>query len=546
MCTAPLEYTDGTCKSMFGDIMGLSLRLVFRWDVVGEWDADVVGSNCAFYLETTNDEILQLFPQLRIAETQLYLKTSGSRNAIETIHNGFFRQETSYLIGIFDVYFPYEIDYKQTIDSLMNMTLTIRLGNPESFLIIEGPVEGWNYKTKTVGGEIVYADPEDGSVLSQCATGMIDLFKDDHQAIPQLSRMLICPFINISLTEYTLFFKGSHICFSEFGEKCISSINYTLTNGSLSICLDTYIALINGAIKRSNSDDISVSAEWILSVVCSLASVLSLFVTSLTYIIFQPLRTLVGVNTLALSISLLIAFLLTLIRSFGMPSGTFCVTVGILLHATWLNAFCWMSICSGSIFYGLMRMRVNCNQRSRLCVTTSKYIMLSFLFSAAFVLSNVTSRLVASEMTDMGYSNKTCYISTGANIGYTVALPLGIVILSNAVLFIIVVVKIQRMPSIKRNVQHERNNLVIFLKISTLTGITWVFGFLYPLTDIIMFSYLFTIFGALQGVFIMASFVLNRRVLSHYKSICFWKHCSRSESRTSSSSLHKTVVTNDI
>ena len=541
MCTAPLEYKNGTCLSMFDDIMGLRFRLVFKWDFVGVWDAESVGYSCPLYLHTIQDEILQFFPQLKIAEEYLYLKVSGPRNPIKTIHNGFFRQEANYLIGIFDVNFPYEIRYEQTIRSLMNMILIINVSTSDRAMMVKGKVEGWNYKTKTVGGQTIHADPEDGSVLSMCAVGMFDFLHDARQVIPQLSRMLICPFIDIPLTEYTLFFKGSHICFSDLDEKCISSTNYTLTNGSLSICQDTYIALTFGARNRSNSHEMFISAEWVLSVVCSLASILSLFMTSLTYVIFEPLRTPAGVNTLALSISLLFAFLLTLIRSFEIPSGIVCVSFGVLLHATWLNAFCWMAICSGRISYVLISMRINNNQKTRLCSATFKYILLSFLFSAAFVVFNITSRLVATEMTDMGYSNQTCYISTSENIRYTVDLPLGIVILNNAVLFLIVVIKLQRMPNIQKNVQNERNNLVIFLKISTLTGITWVFGFLYPLTGIVVFSYLFTIFGALQGVFIMVSFVLNKRVLSLYKSICIWKQCKRGDSCVKSPSAHKTA-----
>jgi hypothetical protein len=66
--------------------------------------------------------------------------------------------------------------------------------------------------------------------------------------------------------------------------------------------------------------------------------------------------------------------------------------------------------------------------------------------------------------------------------------------------------------------------LLIFAKLSTITGATWIFGLLYAWTNMVVFSYMFIVLNAGQGVFIMFAFIFNRRVFQMIKQVCINKN----------------------
>jgi hypothetical protein len=59
----------------------------------------------------------------------------------------------------------------------------------------------------------------------------------------------------------------------------------------------------------------------------------------------------------------------------------------------------------------------------------------------------------------------------------TVGVPVSYVILTNAGMLIAVIVKLKRAPSLVKNVKRERNDLLIFAKLSTITEATWISAF---------------------------------------------------------------------
>ncbi|KAH3753024.1 hypothetical protein DPMN_187653 [Dreissena polymorpha] len=112
----------------------------------------------------------------------------------------------------------------------------------------------------------------------------------------------------------------------------------------------------------------------------------------------------------------------------------------------------------------------------------------------------------------LGYGGRPCYLTNPRSILFFVAIPISIVMVVNLVMYISVIVKIMRLPEMGENNSREKNNLKIFVKLSTITGLTWIFGIVYELTDVELFSLLFILFNASQGVLIMFSFVINKRV----------------------------------
>lgn len=232
----------------------------------------------------------------------------------------------------------------------------------------------------------------------------------------------------------------------------------------------------------------------------------------------EQLRTLPGKNNMSLSINLILAQILFLVGSLSRfePLSNPCKTIGVVIHFFWLQSVFWMNICTYHTFRVFVKTKVM--RHSNVRAALLKYHSVSIIASAIFVSINVIYSVINSEYHDIGYGKSVSYISTPLMQIITFGIPVGLIVVANITMFSIVVIKITRMPAISSTVKNDRNNVVIFAKLSTLTGLTWVFGFVYSWTGIQVFSYIFTMLAGGQGVLVMVSFIVNKRVLDLYKT----------------------------
>ena len=133
------------------------------------------------------------------------------------------------------------------------------------------------------------------------------------------------------------------------------------------------------------------------------------------------------------------------------------------------------------------------------------------------MLINIIISVYHSDYEGIGYGGTICNITDYRMVGYVFAIPVGLVISANLALFIAVIVKIHRTPVVKSYTKSTRNYFAIYAKLSTVTGITWLFGFIYTFTDVEALEYVFIIFNAGQGAFLFLAFVCNKRVLGMYR-----------------------------
>ena len=111
-----------------------------------------------------------------------------------------------------------------------------------------------------------------------------------------------------------------------------------------------------------------------------------------------------------------------------------------------------------------------------------------------------------------------CYIASSNMILFTFVIPIGCTLLSNIVLFCFVIVRIEILPDVNSAGGKNRNTFLIYIKLTCLTGVTWIFGFIYQWTLIKELSYIFIICNASQGLFIFLSFGFNARVRNMCRS----------------------------
>ncbi|KAK3582753.1 hypothetical protein CHS0354_015276 [Potamilus streckersoni] len=313
---------------------------------------------------------------------------------------------------------------------------------------------------------------------------------------------------------------------------------------ALRICTQVYMTsqTVKGEAFYKN---VSFEANAILSIICTAISLLCLILTLIVYIVFPKLQTVPGKNNMLLVVNLLIAQVMYLAFAFTPnSSGSICKAVGVLLHFFWLSAIFWMHLCTFHMLKVFIRLKKP-NPKASTLINVVIYTIVVIAISAIFVLTNIIKALVESDMIEMGYGPEICYISGGKMVGFTFALPVGYVVVSNLVMFVVVIFKLRSLPSVEKNVKHDRKNTVIIAKLSSLTGITWIFGFLYVWTEEIVLSYFFIVLNASLGVFIMASFILNKRVIELIRSKYSPRSAITSRSHSRDTAHHSTYVVSD-
>lgn len=335
----------------------------------------------------------------------------------------------------------------------------------------------------------------------------------------------ICPLVTVDTSEFTIHDRHCGIYIDDLHAKLVPNEFYRHENYDItkhySICLAKFLALIDRQtrVQYINAEDGTETttlaiAKGILALICTCLSLLCLLLTLIVYIWIQELRTQPGINNMVLSASLFCAQVL-----FQFASGQaknipkwICQVIGVFVHFSWLHAIFWMNICSFHMFRSFTALKTSTNNTSTL-KQTLLYELYSIVLSAVPVSINIAVLYTATAGDEMGYGEGICYISRYYMVGYTFTLPVFIVVFINIVLFLIVVVKITRMPSVQSSCTHNRSYMTIYAKLSSLTGITWLLGFVYVSTEIEAIEYLFIIPNAGQGVFIFVAFVCNKRVL---------------------------------
>jgi len=348
-----------------------------------------------------------------------------------------------------------------------------------------------------------------------------------------------CSRINISTSSIVVNFM--HLINCPLTDISKSDLNWTLLyNGSLSLVngfifrTDTFyytsqssIAVCNNSVQEymlSMSRPIAVSNRWtpegILSVVCLACSIVCLLMSLIVFIVLPKLRqSLPGLNTMVLVCFLLVSQAVFVIKFTLNPQGLPCKILGLATHFSLLCALFWMNVCTYNMFRVLTRVIITCNERA-----TKRfmfYLAYTVVMSLVFVAVNI---IVSYERhATFGYGQEYCYIETQQMINLTVVLPVGIVVILNCLFFFCVIVSLSKSRNIRKNVKTDRNELTILVRLSTITGLTWIFGLAYSVTGEIAFSYLFIIFNASQGVFLFLAFIANRRVVD---MLCTRLNCS--------------------
>ena len=251
----------------------------------------------------------------------------------------------------------------------------------------------------------------------------------------------------------------------------------------------------------------------IFTPVCYTFSMLGLLMTFVIYLRIPSLRTIPALMVMNLTLALLLAQLSYLVSSFGvlLDKPGWCHMLAATQHYFWLTSFAWMACISFDIFLCLRRVE----PLNSISHRTRYYKIVSGCWFVPMLLPVATVCLQMLGITYIGYGGKSaCWLLNASSVLYLFVVPVLSIVLFNSVTFLACVYTIREISMnasyAGRNVD-GKERLVLSLKISSLMGISWLFGILPNVVDRPELWYIFVVCNAFQGVHIFLAFGLSRR-----------------------------------
>ncbi|XP_033104035.1 uncharacterized protein LOC117106729 isoform X2 [Anneissia japonica] len=330
-----------------------------------------------------------------------------------------------------------------------------------------------------------------------------------------LSTCEVCP--QISLNESAFLDQGNGALVHELTGNIFKENQYYLedpSNTSIIVC---------SFLNKSGSNMVQTQffnysgALLIVSVTGTILSLIGLLITILLRVFIKELRTLSGKIILNVSIALFCALLLTVIQSNFIKWLNGCRTVAAVLHYLWLVCFLWMNAMAFELFRTFRFFRASSRSKGSQKKSFILYFTSSWGIPAVYVGAIVAISLCECTRLNVVYGDGTvCWIRDELASFYVFGIPIAVIILPNLILFVATITGIREARQSTAIVSGDKSKqkqlaeeMIIYIRISTVMGLTWIFGFLASFIDHVVLWYLFTILNSLQGFFIFIAFNLT-------------------------------------
>ena len=291
---------------------------------------------------------------------------------------------------------------------------------------------------------------------------------------------------------------------------------------------------------------------------CSL-SILGTVAVLVTYFIFTELHTFPGL----VLINLCMTFLATdLIFITGGPTVShfplkeLCTTLAITLHFFYLAQFSWMSIFS-------CEMLRNFYQASQFANDTRKakkrffaiYLMIGWLPPLGISIITISLNFSVEGLVLYGVNREgnidKCWINDYNSFLVSFLTPLVLSLTCNLVMLVVTTILLFRAYRDQSKVEKSNNGTIfrVWLAVFSITGLTWVFGFMALFRFTSWMWYPFVIFNSTHGFGVFLAFIVTKKVFNMYvdlftgkrqaKSLSFRNKSNASVRSNSSSSFQR-------
>ncbi len=326
-----------------------------------------------------------------------------------------------------------------------------------------------------------------------------------------------CPKLEVNKDNYISL--ENHSVFINATNTILEKYEYVIHNNqSILICASNFSQNYTETYEETVFyDDI---IQGVISLTGQIVSVIALFILLLIYGTNKTLRTIPGKCLMALSFSLFWAQLLFVLGMFIREFYYMCKVSAILTHYFFLASFFWMNVMAFDVWRTFHNLFM-CASKSKKHNKFTVYCVYSFVMPAVVVGCGITLDSVKSVV----YGNGVCWITDKYYLLYAFAIPVFILLLINIIWFILAAHSIYKastgtevLRKSKTNAGAKGKRLVLYIKLSIVMGLTWVFGFIASLIGSTVLWYLFVIFNTLQGLFICLGFACNRKVFRLVKA----------------------------
>ena len=262
---------------------------------------------------------------------------------------------------------------------------------------------------------------------------------------------------------------------------------------------------------------------------CSL-SVIGAVLILLTHSLFKDLRTLPSKLLMNLAATILMSSLFILVGgpiTAAFPNVNLCTSVAVILHFFFLGQFSWMSVMSFEMvrtFNQALKLRTQESNRFKRNLFITYFLIgwgLPLLVTVVSIIVNFTTDgLVLYGVLSDGTQGR-CWINHLESAIVAFVVPVCLSLLFNFTTFIVVSVYLFMASRAQDKV--EKHNHVSFLRINlaifTVSGLTWLFGFIAILAGTSWAWYVFIILNSGLGFVIFIAFLFTKKVLKLYLSL---------------------------
>ena len=262
---------------------------------------------------------------------------------------------------------------------------------------------------------------------------------------------------------------------------------------------------------------------YVIGMFGTVASILCLLILLITYTLFnKELQALPGKNVMCLSGTLMLTHTLYIISLHANFHLKLCTAVGILLHWSVMFDFLWMAVIAFDLYITFRKpLRLSSMQRTR---RFRIYVGLTSGISILMIVICVTLEFSGRNLMGYGIRNN-CFVNNfWANL-FAVVVPIAFILLFNTIFLTLTITSIyvtqkQVEGSLSKNRKCRNNKLhltLMTLKLTTLTGLGWIFGFVASLLQSSALTYLFIALITFQGLFVFIGFVCTKRIWKLYR-----------------------------
>ncbi|XP_078352801.1 adhesion G-protein coupled receptor G7-like [Oculina patagonica] len=289
-------------------------------------------------------------------------------------------------------------------------------------------------------------------------------------------------------------------------QKLYDNGTYIVVNQTLVLCsanfLRNYTKIVTPTGHVKKETPAHPLALRIITYIGFSLSVISLLFLLVTYFLFAELRTYAGKKVMHLSCAMIAMQTVYFVSDPDVVSSAVCAVMGALLHYFILAVFLWMSVIAHNTRKSLSTMNVNPRNPVVIAMQRKAYIRYSvFVWGFPLLIIGICVALQFANVGNVGYGVQDgCQLSIPART-FAVAVPVSASLLFNIVSVIASAVAIKQHDqgnTLAAN-QSNRNLTLIVLKLTAVTGSTWIMGFILAFYPTPYLEYPFVIINSCQG-----------------------------------------------